>query len=67
MVPGLKALASVDDISLIHGGSWRLFGPHRCLLGKVGHSLGVWRARCSQTDGYCWSLDDVRDIWSGLG
>ena len=31
-------------------------GP-RCLLGKVRHSLGVWRAKCSQPDGYSQSPD----------
>ena len=43
---GLKSLASVDDEGLSCGGGWRRFMGPWCLLGKVGHSLGVWRARC---------------------
>ena len=51
---GLKSLASVDDEGLSCGGGWRRFMGPWCLLGKVGHSLGVWRARCSQPDGDRW-------------
>ena len=58
--PGLKALASVDNISGNCGGIWRqLVGTWR-LLGKVGRNLGVWWGRCLWPDGYrgipnvCW-------------
>ena len=56
--PGSKALATIDDNSLSRGVGWRQFVGPRCLLEKVGNSLGVWRARCSQPDGDQGSLDD---------
>ena len=43
MAPGSKTLALVDNISSSCGSGWILFVPQQCLLGKVGHSLGVWR------------------------
>ena len=52
--PGSKYLAPVDNNSLSCSGGRRRFVGPRCLLGKVGHSIGVWRARCLQPDGYCW-------------
>ena len=57
MAPGLKALASVDDHSLSCYGGWRRFVGSQCLLGKVGHIIGIWRARCSQPDGDHWIPD----------
>ena len=54
---GLKTLALVHNIQLSHGVGWIQFVGPLCLLSKVRHSLGVWRVRCSQPDGYCWSLD----------
>ena len=55
--PGSKALALVDDNSSSRGVGWRRFMGPRCLLGKVGHSLGVWRERRLQPDEYRWRLD----------
>ena len=57
MAPGSKALALVDNNSLSCGVGWRRFVGLRCLLGKVGHSIGVWQGRCLQPDGDCWSLN----------
>ena len=51
--PGLKALASADKNLSSRGGDWRQFVGPQCLLGKAGHSLGVWQARCLQPDGDC--------------
>ena len=39
--PVLKALASVGGNLSSRGGGWRQFMVPRCLLGKVGYSLGV--------------------------
>ena len=41
MVPGSKALASVDNNSSIHGSGWRQLVGLRRLLEKVGHRLRV--------------------------
>ena len=55
--PGSKALVSIDNKALICVGGWRRYLGPWCILGKVGHSLGVWRASCSQPDGYPWIPD----------
>ena len=55
MALGSKAPASFDNNYLSRVGSWRKFVGPRCLLGKVKHSHGVWKERCSQTDGDRWS------------
>ena len=52
-----KALTLVEDNSLSHGVGWGGFVGPRCLLSKVGNSIGVWRVRCSQPDGDCCILD----------
>ena len=57
---GSKALALVENNSSSHGGGWRQFVGPRRLLGKVGNSLGVWRARCPKPDGDCRSPNVCR-------
>ena len=57
MALGSKSLALVDNNSSSRGGGCRRFVGPRCLLGKVGHSLDVWQARCLQPDEDCWIPD----------
>ena len=57
MAPGSKSLASVDNNSLSRNSGWRQFLGPWCLLGKVGHSIRVWRAKCLQPYGNRWIPD----------
>ena len=43
--PGSKSLALVYNNASSCSGGWRKFMGIRRLLGKVGHSIRVWRAR----------------------
>ena len=55
VAPGYKSLVVVDNNLSSRGVGWRRFMGPWCLLGKVGHSLDVWQARCLKPYGDCCS------------